>query len=354
MKVRRVVKTLSASLLHSTGLAVSVNGREPVVIAYHRVVGEFDPNIGYMPSMMISSKMLERQLDWLGSRYQIVSLDELGSRLKSGQETAERLAAVTFDDGYRDFYENAFPVLRRKGLPSAVFVVTDLVGTAELHLHDKLYLLVSRALSESREHLYRLLDTFEIRSPGLQKRNGATPFQIMRSLFTTVPQRHLLPLVHALERQFAIEEGIRRELLPLSWEMLLKMQGQGVTIGSHTCTHILFTNEDPTTVSEETKYSRRELERRLGVAIRHFAYPDGRFSASGVEAVAAAGYDFAYTCCNHRHLSYPLLTIPRIGFWEDSCKDAFGQFSGRIMDCQLSRIFRWRNRCHDDHGGIRR
>ena len=54
---------------------------------------------------------------------------------------------MTFDDGYRDVYEQAFPVLRRKGIPAAVFVVTDLVGRPFWQVHDRLYHLVAKAFA---------------------------------------------------------------------------------------------------------------------------------------------------------------------------------------------------------------
>ena len=66
----------------------------------------------------------------LAATTEFVSLDELGQRLSEGRRDDRPLAAVTFDDGYRDVYENAFPMLVRKGIPAAVFVVTKLIGTS--------------------------------------------------------------------------------------------------------------------------------------------------------------------------------------------------------------------------------
>ena len=65
--------------------------------------------------MLVSRRMFERQLDWIGRRFRFVSLDELGSRLESGQPFSTPTATVTFDDGYRDMYEHAFPVLEAQG-----------------------------------------------------------------------------------------------------------------------------------------------------------------------------------------------------------------------------------------------
>src|SRR5207249_3849824 len=96
-----------------------------------------------MPSMLIGRDMFERHLDVIGQHFRFVSLDEIGVRIESGSPFTERVAAITFDDGYRDVYEQAYPLLARKGIPAAVFVVTDLVGQTSWQHHDRLYRLVA-------------------------------------------------------------------------------------------------------------------------------------------------------------------------------------------------------------------
>jgi peptidoglycan/xylan/chitin deacetylase (PgdA/CDA1 family) len=127
------------------------------------------------------------------------------------------------------------------------------------------------------------------------------------------------------------------------------MHRAGMTIGSHTKTHVLLTNESWQRIMDETEGSRQVLERKLGIAIKHFAYPNGSFNAAAVRAVAIGGYRFAYTTCLHRNPAYPLLTIPRKLLWENSCMDTFGHFSPSIMSCQAHRVFDVRPGCDQNH-----
>ena len=85
-----------------------------------------------MPSMLISTAMFERHLDWIGRHFRFVGSTRSATRVRNGVPFDEPVAAITFDDGYQDVYENAVPILKRKGIPAAAFVVTDLVGTAGL------------------------------------------------------------------------------------------------------------------------------------------------------------------------------------------------------------------------------
>src|SRR5437016_1203117 len=88
----------------------------PVVLGYHRVVDDFDAAARTaMPSMLTSAAMFERHLDCLARDFCFVSVEEIGQRTANGEPFNEPVAAITFDDGYRDVYEHAFPILKRKG-----------------------------------------------------------------------------------------------------------------------------------------------------------------------------------------------------------------------------------------------
>lgn len=361
--LRSLIKTGISGALHGTSadrlLGVLCGVRNlPLVACYHRVVEDVTPHAGSsIPSMLISRRTLERHLEWIGRRFRFVSLDELGARLERGGPIDEPVAAITFDDGYSDMYFNAFPLLKRKGVPAAVFPITDLIGTPRVPIYDKLYLLLARAFSAwspPARDLAGLLRRFGIRLPEIQRRGTGvqTPSRAMRTLLDALPQARLRRVIEALETEFEIEEGKLTWLHPLTWEMLSEMHTAGVIIGSHTKTHALLTHETPVAVHEEIAGSRQELERRLGIIIHHFAYPNGWFNPATVRAVAEGGYRFAYTTCHHRDPAFPFLSIPRKLIWENSCLDALGRFSPAIMSCQMNGVFDLFGGCRQDHGWL--
>src|SRR2546426_2590772 len=288
---------------------VSGTRRLPLVVGYHRVVDDFAAHeTRSIPPMMVSRRMLERHLDWIGRRFRFVALDELGTRLESGEPFAAPVAAVTFDDGYRDVYDHALPVLKRKGIPAAVFVVTDWIGTACALPHDRLYFLLTRGWPTAGAVLARL-GVLPAGTEATRALNG--PFGALRLLLRSLPMSGLARVIAALEEETRIGDTALEGLQPLSWEMLAEMRRAGTTVGSHTRTHAVLTMETGPRVLGETAGSRHRLEERLGGRIDHFVYPDGAFNANVVASVAAAGYRVAYTCCRHRDRRYPFLTIPR-------------------------------------------
>ena len=356
--LKSLVKTAVAAGLHWTGGAKAISALPrvkavPLVLAYHAVVEDIRPHIGraQLPNL-ISTAMLEQHLDWVGRHYQFVSLDDVGRRWESGEGFDRPLAAVTFDDGYVGVYHQAVPLLKRKGIPAAVFVITDAMDRPQLQLYDKLYVVLERVLpllGHSERRLRELFATHGLRTGTAGVRVLDDAFRTMRWLFTTLTQEQLACAIRALETVIPIEEHEYPELHSLTWDMAKDMAETGFIIGSHTKTHALLTEEDPQEVAAQTKGSLATLRHRLQRPVEHFAYPDGRCNPSVVSAVADAGYRFGFGTCLYRDGRYPYLTIPRKLLWERSCLDVTGRFSPSVMSCHARHVFDLWSACAHDH-----
>lgn len=359
-ELRKQVKSRVASALHHTsvdnliGRAMGVS-TNPLVICYHRVVQHFDDaTTRAMPSLLVSNAMFERQLDWLAANFEMVSLEEIlqgyhqpGTR-RPADRKGRRQATITFDDGYADFYWNALPILVKKKIPSTVFVVTDLVGTAKLQTHDELYLLLSEWFLRS----YR--DANVSADPLWTKLEEALavhtdPYNAARYLLATFTQREVIDMMAMMQARVHVSTQSLREFQSLSWSMLRTMIDQGVTIGSHTRTHVLLPSHDPQQVMNELRGSREILQAELGVSAEFLAYPDGQFNERIASAAESAGYAAALTICSHLSHERPRYSVPRTVLWENACIDDLGQFSPAIMSCLVNGVFSLSSRCTQDH-----
>lgn len=334
-----VLKSSLSMALRATGTdrligAVAGVRRQPLIIGYHRVIDTLaSDHPGATPAMTVSVRMMEQHLDWIGRRYRFLSLDEVGARIAAGSGWSKPVAAITFDDGYSDVYHHALPVLLRKGIPAAVFLVTDTVGTSHLHTHDRLYLLLMRRWPRAKTLVATLS---ALREDDARVR---TPFAATRFLLGTRSQHQLARIITVLETDHGPAGQAPDALRPLTWEMVAEMHRHGVTVGSHTRTHPVLTNEDEAHQLHELVTSREIIEERLSSRVRHFAYPDGAFDDTIVRIVDRAGYDFAYTACRHQVPAYPNLTIARRFLWENSCLDASGRFSPSVMSCLVNGVY---------------
>lgn len=365
MMLRNLIKANFAAGIHQLGIDKIIGATRglknvPLVVCYHRVVADFEEAASHsIAPMLVSLATFERQLDWIGKYYDFVSVDQLAAIEEEGNFSSRRrpVAAVTFDDGYADVNENAMPVLTRKGIPSAVFVVTDLVGTPGWQLHDELYFLLSniyrkcspRTSTTALVDVLQLNQAEDVRSQNAL-RDTRDPFEATRTLLETCSQAGLRRVVERLRGYVEVPAGVAEAFRSVSWEDLGAMVRQGVTVGSHTRSHSLLEYESSATMTDEVSGSKRILEDRLGVPIKHFAYPDGRFNRDAVEAVAAARFRSAFTICMHRDNNHPILTIPRRVLWENTCMDSSGHFSPAILSCQVNGIFDLASKCQRAHG----
>ena len=361
--LRSICKTCIAYAYTWTGagrvLSPQLDGQLPFIACYHRVVENFARSAKTSnPSMLISTRMLERHIDWLSKRFTVMGLDEIASYLAAGRAFPKPPAAITFDDGYSDVYYHAYPMLKRKGIPAAFFVVTDLVDTAGRQFFDRLYLslrflhLRGQPLASTMRRALQATGA-DTGSLNHLPPSEDEPFAVMNVFLDNFPRHALEKAITELEKDVSLEESLSGDTAPLTWDMIETLHRGGMTIGSHTKSHLLLSSESPEIVRRELVESKRILEAHLKASVRHFAYPDGRFNPDVVQAVGSAGYRFGYSICHVRDRNEPLLTIPRKVLWERSCLNAFGVFSSAVMSCQTQWVFDPKDRCEHDHSTIR-
>ena len=145
---RRAAKSAAAAALHYSGAqdlisAVqrkAVGGARVLILSYHRVVGNLTlESERALPTLNIAQGTFRKHIEVLCETHDVVRLDDALDVL-AGKRTARRdLAVITFDDGYRDVYDHAFPILREMKLPAVAYVPSAFVGTPKRLAHDRLW-----------------------------------------------------------------------------------------------------------------------------------------------------------------------------------------------------------------------
>jgi len=94
-----------------------------VILIYHRVGGGTDSDID------LPARLFARQMAHLSAHHTIVAMDDVASGMTPPAGRPTDLMAVTFDDGYQDIYEHAYPVLRRYAIPATIYLATQYIET---------------------------------------------------------------------------------------------------------------------------------------------------------------------------------------------------------------------------------
>ncbi len=100
-----------------------------VVLCYHRV-GERDV-------LTTTPEDFRRDMKYLQSHYECLALHQLCEHLRSGRPLRRPTVAITFDDGYRDNFTHAVPILLELGIPATFFVATEFMSTQRIFAHDE-------------------------------------------------------------------------------------------------------------------------------------------------------------------------------------------------------------------------
>ncbi|MGH7359713.1 MAG: polysaccharide deacetylase family protein, partial [Candidatus Rokuibacteriota bacterium] len=222
---------------------------------------------------------------------------------ESGTPAPEGTVAITFDDGYRDNHEVAWPILRREGCPAAIFVVVDSLETGAPPWPQRLHLLLRRARVP---HLtVTLPPDGSGGGPGTRRLDlstgpaRATAYRTLKQILGRLDRKAREALLDALAVSLGAETVVSPpEGYMLGWPEARELAEAGITLGSHTMTHPSLAPLSRDELRWELEESRRRLESGLGRKVTLLAYPFGKaanFGAEVKDAVRAAGYRAAYT-----------------------------------------------------------
>ena len=109
-------------------------GSQILILTYHRIGP--DNNNWLLPPTNMSD--FENQIKYLTKTHKIMPLNELAKAILEEKSLDGKIAVVTFDDGYKDSYQYAFPILKKYNIPATIFLVTGHIDTGNMFWYDKL------------------------------------------------------------------------------------------------------------------------------------------------------------------------------------------------------------------------
>lgn len=285
------------------------------VLSYHRILPfEKVESAVTQRTLIVTPETFRKQLCFLRERYNIITLDDIAKAVSSGSGFDKPSCAITFDDGWRDNYFHAFPVLEELSVPATIFVATEHIETGEEFWPErltKILLAMDHSKREAGATLERLFPSV-VSYYEQNCREGLMRYanRVIISMKDNPQEK-----IHAVLSQLQKSESVRRALgenerYVCSWNELDEMASTGLmTVGSHTKSHTILTNETNGRCKEEILDSKKTIEAKLGRPAKHFSYPNGNFNRILEEMVKGAGYESASTCISgvNRHDTSPYL-----------------------------------------------
>jgi peptidoglycan/xylan/chitin deacetylase (PgdA/CDA1 family) len=271
--------------------------RGVVVLNYHRV-GDRDAQPWDRTLWNAGAEEFDAQLGVLAKDAEVIGPDDL---LRLARERRMgRYVLLTFDDGYRDNYLTAYPLLRRHGLTATFFPCAGFLDDARVAWWDEIAWMVRNA---KRETLVLADGLRAADGPSGELTLGPEQDETIAALvaeYKALPgeeAERLLELVADATGSGRCDGAAASELW-MSWEMAREMRTGGMSFGGHTVTHPILARLSPALQGQEISGCAKRLEGELGGPMRWFAYPVGAkdtFTDDTRRLLADAGVELAFS-----------------------------------------------------------
>jgi len=301
-----------------------------LVLNYHRIGNPdddlFDPGV-----FSATADQFNEQVAYLKRHLSPVTLQESLDFIDNAEKQKAHIGnhkgrrcrvLITFDDGYLDNFQIAYPILRSHGVQGVFFLATSMVGTCQIPWWDQIAFVVRTARTRRFSLHYPVDLTVDIDGNGLSESLRAI-LNLHKRPENTDPARFIRELAEVANGD-SVPGTLRRFL---NWDEAREMTAGGMAIGSHTHSHHVLSQLEPERQYEELSRSRAILREQLGVEADVLAYPVGKtasFTSETQRVARDAGYRAAFSFYGGTNL--PGMTSPydlkRIGIGDQS-RDRF-------------------------------
>jgi peptidoglycan/xylan/chitin deacetylase (PgdA/CDA1 family) len=286
--------------------------RGAIVLTYHRIAHSarevLDPGV-----WSASPDDFDAQVRLLAQHFDVVRLEELGKRVRG----RDRCLAITFDDGYRDNWEHALPILRAHAVPATFFLTTGFLDGTAAAWWDEIAWMVACSRRPALPpdpwlHAEVPLD------PPARQRAAETVIERYKALSADLRETfldHLADVTGSGRRP--ARDGVADWM---TWEHARELAAAGMTIGAHTVTHPILAGLPCARQREEIEGSLQRVETETGRRPSLFSYPVGLEESADAETrrlLAEAGIRMAFLNYGGR-LRSPSpdpLRMPRVNVW---------------------------------------
>lgn len=294
-----------------------------LILMYHRVLPANHPDLRFVqPGMFVEPDTFRMQLKELKKLFTIVHLDDWLEKIKNGQAVPSKACAITFDDGWQDNYEYAFPMLQAENVPATIFLVSDLVGTSKNFWPERLGRILSLYTRSDLEQYpetdeMNWLDNFYRRFADDNSTCSRSQIDKIINCAKTESDEKIIERLDTLDDVLNVSANSSRDIL--DWEEVIEMRDSHlIRFGSHTRRHTrLRENVSRDKLQDEIIQSKDIIEKKLNIEVKTFCFPNGDFTLQAKEIVQSVYRGACTTISGWNTSRSDLHELKRIGVHQD-------------------------------------
>jgi len=330
--ITEILKRLYGILFFYTGLfhvvrfIHNVTGKRLTIVTYHRITnGRVKDIEASLPYLFTSTTNFRKHLQFIKKWYKVTSFQDMSS-IKNGNELPWNSLIITFDDGYEDNYQAAYPILKELDLPATLFVAVDSIENQDQNLFwwDRLYYYFGqlRRLKENGQITQQI--SSEILA--LFEQFCTNPSQLFAQL-NELDGSTINELALNLRDLLCISDKTpEKENRMMNWDHLYSMQNY-VDCGSHTCSHSNLVKMDVDQQAFEISESKKIIEKKTSKKVHVLSYPCGIFNDRLKDAACRLGYECAVTTIRGINNLSDRYALKRINIWEGTSLSLNGTYA---------------------------
>ena len=289
---------------------------------YHRVLTKQQiEKASSDQAIIVQDRTFFKQIKFLKKKFHSLSTSEFENCLLNKESFPDFSCFITFDDGWKDNFQNAYNILRQFETPAIIFLTTGYIGTNNIFWQEKFRRLIGKLL-EDKNLISALNRDFPQISQLLNFQNLPGSNEIARQewLNKRIKKLKLLSadqrktLLNDLETfDYKINDNTENPNRFLDWSDILVMAKNNIAFGSHSVNHILLDQVNHSEMSNELYRSKEEIESKTGTTVSGFAYPNGNYNSAIISELKKSSYTFAFcTKTGYVDTSTDPFLIPRI------------------------------------------
>lgn len=286
------------------------------ILMYHGVIrAPLDVPIG----LFLPVDSFREQMDYLKRRFQVFPLRSAVARCLSG-EIDGPTAAITFDDGFQNNFEIAYPILRELGLPATIFLTTGFVDSPQTLWFTRLHRAIAHTTRKELAWRGRSL-------PLTTTSERAVAWRMLKDELRRLPHPELVRRLHAVEEELDADLSTDGDLSSpyrvLDRTSIQAMAASGlIDFGGHTRDHTILSLLSPEEKRHQIRSSIETVEEITGRPCRVFAYPNGQpadYDRDCVAVLRASKVEMAVTTIHGGNTpDSPPMELRRYGIGADT------------------------------------
>lgn len=242
---------------------------QPKAIMYHRFCDSPEGD-------KVSADIFDRQMQVLKNGFNVIHMSQACEELNRNNKLPANTIVLTIDDGYRDFYKIAYPILKKYDLSATIYITTGFIDRKTWLWPDIISYIIDQCTNNSiyiydnnSNKIYLSLKDEDEKSKSWHKL-----IRLCISMSDTRRRELISRIIKDVDVKVPKEPV--EEYQPMTWDDIYELSCNNIEIGAHTINHPILSKLDKNELEFEVSGAKSRIEKIIGKPVSSFCYPNGQ------------------------------------------------------------------------------